>query len=321
MPSPFKANAITTRSRVVLEIAAELVAMEGQSLRQAKVLLRAQGEGDPDWPLRLFGSSTNEGIEAVVTGESALAIINPAAALRIAYLGSPPYQAPQPVRTLAVIPSFDQYVFAVHPTTRLSRFEEIGEKRYPLKVLLRDQSDHCLHFILDHVVAAAGFTLQDLASWGGDVRRDGSLPYPDSAKFHKLVAGAIDGIFDEGVYEWVQEATEAGMTLLPLAESTLHKLEALGYRRSKIEKRQYPRLPRDIPTIDFSGWAIFVHAELPDAMVTRFCTALEARKHLIPWEGEGPLPVERMCRDAPDTPMDVPLHPAAERYWRQRGYI
>lgn len=321
MPSPFKANAITTRSRVVLEIAAELVAMEGQSLRQAKVLLRAQGEGDPTWPLRLFGSSTNEGIEAVVSGESALAIINPAAALSIAYRGAAPYQVPQPVRTLAVIPSFDQYVFAVHPRTNLVRFEEIAERRFPLKTLLRDQADHCLHFILDHIAAAAGFSIRDLQSWGGYARREGSLPYPESPKLAKLLAGEVDAIFDEAVYEWVGEATEAGMTILPLAESTIRKLEMIGYRRGVIEKKHYPRLPRDIPTIDFSGWAIFVHAGLPDATVTRFCQALDARKHLIPWEGDGPLPVERMCRDAPDTPLYVPLHPAAERFWRQRGYL
>ena len=35
----------------------------------------------------------------------------------------------------------------------------------------------------------------------------------------------------------------------------------------------------------------------------------------------GDLPVERMAREAPDTPQTVPLHPAAERFWRSRGYL
>ncbi len=55
-------------------------------------------------------------------------------------------------------------------------------------------------------------------------------------------------------------------------------------------------------------------------MVASFCTALDARKENIPWQGEGPLPVARMCREAPDTPQDVPYHPAAERVWREKGY-
>jgi TRAP-type uncharacterized transport system substrate-binding protein len=28
-----------------------------------------------------------------------------------------------------------------------------------------------------------------------------------------------------------------------------------------------------------------------------------------------------MCVEAPDTPQLVPLHPAAERLWRERGYL
>lgn len=33
------------------------------------------------------------------------------------------------------------------------------------------------------------------------------------------------------------------------------------------------------------------------------------------------LPLDRMCRDLPDAPMGVPLHPAAERFWRAQGYL
>jgi hypothetical protein len=51
------------------------------------------------------------------------------------------------------------------------------------------------------------------------------------------------------------------------------------------------------------------------------CAGLDARKHNIPWEGEGPLPVERMAREAPDTPQDIPLHAAAEKYWKSKGYL
>jgi len=106
-----------------------------------------------------------------------------------------------------------------------------------------------------------------------------------------------------------------------LHEETVRKLEAMGYRRAVLERKRFPGLPHDILTIDFSGWAIFVNADLPDLLVGQMCAALDARKHLIPWEEPGPLPVERMARDAADTPIDVPLHPGAERFWRERGYL
>jgi TRAP-type uncharacterized transport system substrate-binding protein len=174
--------------------------------------------------------------------------------------------------------------------------------------------------MLEHVAEAAGFSLEAFRAWGGETRPEGSLPMPGDRKFAAFARGEIDAIFDEAVQEWLPAALEAGMTILPLTESTVRTLEAQGYRRAVIRQAEYPMLPADVLTIDFSGWTIFTHADAPDALVTQMCAALEARKHLIPWQGEGPLPLERMVANLPDTPMDVPLHPAAERFWRSCGY-
>jgi TRAP-type uncharacterized transport system substrate-binding protein len=175
---------------------------------------------------------------------------------------------------------------------------------------LRGNRDHWLHAMLDDIAAASGFAIADIETWGGEIRREGLLPFPDGPKFAALARGEIDAIFDEASNVWIDTALEAGMTILPLSEPTVVKLEAMGYRRGTIRKASYPGLPADVLTLDFSGWPIFVHE-----------VALDARKHLIPWQGEGPLPVERMAREAPDTPQLVPLHPAAERVWRAKGYL
>ena len=79
--------------------------------------------------------------------------------------------------------------------------------------------------------------------------------------------------------------------------------------------------PGDVVSLDFSGWAVFTRADAPDDFITAFCRALEARKDRIPWQGEGPLPLERMCRNTADAPLVIPLHPAAERFWRDCGYL
>ena len=88
-----------------------------------------------------------------------------------------------------------------------------------------------------------------------------------------------------------------------------------------MRKEIFPALPADVPTIDFSGWPIFVRADLSDERVTQNCAALIARKEVIAWQQPGPLPLSRMVRDEPDAPMGVPLHPAAERFWRAQGYL
>ena len=52
-----------------------------------------------------------------------------------------------------------------------------------------------------------------------------------------------------------------------------------------------------------------------------FCRALEASKDRIPWAEDAPLPLARMVRDTPEGHLEVPLHPAAERFWQERGYL
>ena len=310
---------ITTRSRIVLEIASELVGPRDFPYGQAKVLLRPQGPGA--WKMALFGSSTIAGAEEVVRGEAALAIVNPVAAAALAVRGQGIFKEKMPILSIGVVPSFDQYAFAVKKEYGISRFEEIAEKKLPLKLSLRGQSDHWLHPMLDDICAAAGFSLLDIERWGGAVRREGLLPYPDGPKFAALRRGEIDAIFDEAANVWVEAAAQSGMRLLPLAETTVVRLEKMGYRRNLLTRTEFPSLERDLLTMDFSGWPIVVHRDAEDAMVESFCAALDARKENIPWQGEGPLPVERMGLDAPDTPQDVPLHPAAERFWRSKGYM
>jgi TRAP-type uncharacterized transport system substrate-binding protein len=111
------------------------------------------------------------------------------------------------------------------------------------------------------------------------------------------------------------------MHVLPLDEPMLLKLEAIGLRRALIPRARYPKLPHDVPTLDFSGFAVYTHADVPDTVITSICVALEARKERIGWQEPGPLPLERMCRDTSDGPLVIPLHPAAERFWRACGYL
>jgi len=308
----------TIRSRLVLEVASELVDQPGWGHRQARVNLRTQGADD--WPITLFASDGPAAIEEVARGAVQLAISNPAGYLALAVRGTGPFKTPIALRAITVIPSPDQLAFAVTERTGLKSLHDIRERRFPLRVSMRGQKDHALYPIVKEVLAAAGFSLDDIVSWGGQVRYDEGLPMKDN-RFGAMQRGEVDMIIDEAVRGWVNAAAEAGMRILPLDESMLIKLEALGLRRALILKVRYPKLPDDVPTLDFSGFAVYTHATVSDAIVTSICTALEARKETIGWQEPGPLPLERMCRDTPDGPLTIPLHPAAERFWRERGYL
>jgi TRAP-type uncharacterized transport system substrate-binding protein len=320
LPRETRPATATIRSRVVLEIASELVGRHDHPYIQAKVLLRP-ARGDKEWRMALFGSSTYEGIEAVASGEADLAITNPSAALSLAYRGTGLFNAPQPVRPIAVIPSYDLSLFGMRSDFGITHVEEIAERKLPLRLSLRGERDHWLQPMLDDILTACGCSLADIERWGGRVVYGGTLPYFNGPRFDAYRRGEIDAIFDESITNWCNEAPTVGMTILSLREDTVRKLEAMGYRRGVVRKADFPNLPGDVLTLDFSGWPILVRADAPDDFVTRVCESLVARAETIPWQSPGPLPVARMCRDAPDTPQLVPLHPAAERYWREQGYM
>ncbi|HEV8720735.1 MAG TPA: TAXI family TRAP transporter solute-binding subunit [Candidatus Binatia bacterium] len=308
----------TIRSRLVLELASELVDQPGWAHRQARVSLRPQGADG--WPIILFASDGPAAIEDVARGDVQVALINPAGYLALAERGTGPFAAPIPLRVITVIPSPDQLAFAVTERTGLKSFHEIRERRYPLRVSMRGQKDHALHPVVKEVLATAAFSLDDIVSWGGQVRYDDGLPSKDN-RFGAMQRGEVDMIVDEAVRSWVNAAAEARMRMLPLDEPMLAKLEALGLHRAVIPKARYPKLPEDVPALDFSGFAVYTHANVPDTVVTAVCAALEARKDRIGWQEPGPLPLERMCRDTPDGPLVIPLHPAAEQFWRDRDYL
>ena len=308
----------TIRSHLVLEVASELVDRTEWPYRQARITLREQG-GEV-WPVCLFGCDTPAAIDQVALGEVQVALINPAGPLALALRGRGPFRSAIPLRAITVIPSPDQLAFAVTERTGLKSLHDIHDRRFPLRVSMRGQMDHSLHLVVKEVLSAAGFSLDDVVSWGGQVRYDAGLPNSPT-RLGAVQRGEVDMIIDEAVRSWIDAATESDMGVLPLDEPLLERLEELGFRRAVIPKARYTKLKEDVPTLDFSGFPVYTHVNVPDAIVTSICSALEARKERILWQEEGPLPLDRMCRDTPEGPLNIPLHPAAERFWRERGYL
>jgi len=317
-PTRMMTHPHTTRSRLMLEVAAALVNRRDWPLLQARVSLREQGAAD--WALNLFASDSPATIHEVAAARVQFAMINPGMILKLAALGSAPFSEPIPLRIIAILPALDQMVFAVNQATGLRSISDIRERKYPLKLSLRGQPDHSLQVIINHVCAAAGFTLDDIVSWGGEVRYDAGMPYGQN-RIGAVHRGEIDAIFDEGASAWGNMALELGMTFLSLPETILQRLEAVGLRRGLIEKKSFPKLSADVPTLDFSGWPVYTLASSPDNLVRDFCRALDESKALIPWAKAEPLPMAQMVRDSPEGHLEVPLHPAAAAYWQELGYL
>ncbi len=313
----------TSRSSVMLQVASRLVAERAWPYRQVRISFRTQD--DPEWKFCFFGSDSPEVIEEVALGKVHVAAINPGSVLTLAFRGTGPFNKAIPLRAICVIPSHDQLGFAVSRRTGLNSLSDIRERHFPLKVSLRGQENHSTHLVVKEVLSAADLSLEDIVSWGGEVRYDRAEPgdaHGFRARLAAVARGEIDAIFDEAMNIWVNMGMDAGMRFLPLEDSLLQRVEAVGLRRGTISQSKFAKLENDVPSIDFSGWPIYTHERVPDEVITLFCSALGDSRKDIPWHrGDGPLPLERMCCDTPEGPLDIPLHPGAERFWRERGYL
>jgi hypothetical protein len=309
-------RAAAVRSQLMLQVASVLVGDESWPDQQVRIEMRPPG-GD-QWRTALFASDGIEGVAAVLDGHSQFAILNPASAIRSALSRLPGTRGDE-LAAIATVPSYDQLGLAVPAALGVHSLADLVAAKPALRVSLRgDRPTHSVHMVLDDVLASAGISLDDISRWGGEVRYDTGLPHK-ATRAGLLSAGTIDAIFDEGVYNWVELATGAGLRFLNLSDDEMSLLNEKGYRAGSLRKERYATLDSDVATIDFSGFLVFTRADADDQMVRHFCEAMVAARERIGWQGGPTLPLEQMCTDTVDAPLPVPLHPAAEETWQRHG--
>ncbi len=263
-------------------------------------------------------------IRAVAEGARSLVWVNPSVLLTMAYRGKGPFQKRLPVRAIAVFPSYDVMGFAVHESTGITSIAQIKKERFPLKLSTgnTDKSarrENATMFTVAEVMRAAGFTLENIRRWGGEVH---STNRPsDPARRAGIESGAVNAVFDEGIKSWSRTALEKGFHFLPVDGSILKHMVKMGYRPSLMPASRFEGLAADVRTIDFSGWPMIVHAGMPDDVAYALCESIEKRKDAMPTDNYKPLDMAQLCANDEESPYDVPLHPGAARFYRERGYL
>lgn len=325
------------RTRGLLEVAAGLydTSLSFQTTRAAEQAI--QTESRVGYSLTLALTATRETgisfsfaadgfreLQAVSQGRLSLAWINPSVAATMAFRGKGLFSKRQPIRTIAVFPSYDVMAFAVHESTGITSLAQIRNERIPLRLSTGTVSRAWLAssptmFTVAAVMKATGFTFAEIRRWGGKIQSVTRPSHPDRRA--GLETGAINAVFDEGIKSWGQTAIDAGFRYLPVEGAILKKLTAIGYRQSVLPKSRFPALPADVPTVDFSGWPMVVHAGMADEVAYALCEAIEARKALMPTDNFKPLDMAQLCANDQEAPYDVPLHPGARRFYLEKGYL
>jgi len=258
-----------------------------------------------------------EGARLVGTGKLDIAWLNPSIIATMAHLGKGPFRRPLPLRALAVFPSWDRLVVAVAGNLDIRSMDQLKEKRPAMRVSVADND--CVNFAIRSVLKAHGLKLESFVEWGGAVE---PVARPSNPRRREgIISGEIHMVIDEGLDSWGQLALEHGMVFLPFSEKALRKLERYGFRRAPLGGgRLKGSFDPTTAVIDYSGWPIVTHANMPDELAYHFVSALGQIREEIPYDSDQVPPMSEFGSNTEAGPLEIPLHPGAERYYHEKGY-
>ena len=277
------------------------------------------GSGEDFRPSLRLSTGSAIMAHAVAKGDVEMAFVNPSAMLTQAYRGVGLFAKPLPLRIIGSYPSFDRFVIAIRASLGFTSLHDIRKARYPLRFSLREDPTHSTLVLIDQLLACYGMSVAEILILGRprSSRRPAQRPAPPRG----IRDGSIDAVFDEGISIWLDEALANGMVPLALDYEAFAQLGALGWRRVPLEGGTVLLLEAATDCIDFSGWPLYAAASLPDQVAYDVCAAFAARHDEMPWEEGTHQGISDIGKETDATPMDVPLHPGAARWYRKQGYI
>ncbi len=316
-PLPSGANFI--RAATLWEIALNIAGNPDEPYGGNRDVCIMVGSGSGEHFVPWLRLATGSAILAkqVAAGELEMAFINPSGLLTQAYRGVGLFSEPLPVRIVANYPSWDRFVCMFHPRTGVKALADIKERRLPLRISVREDVTHSTRVLVDQIFETLGFTTDDLVSWGGSLQLVGGPG--DKRRLAAIEGHEVDAILDEGIRTWLPRGLAAGYQLLTPEPPVMERMQALGWRKVSIPAGRYPGLETDHTCLDFSGWPLYTSAALPDDVAYQVCDAINARANWIPWDTRCFTGIDQLGKDTDATPLDVPLHPGAQRWYREHA--
>ena len=272
------------------------------------------------------GTGYKDNIEGLVSGEVDLCITTPYdvmpewARAGVHLFGG---DAPAPfIRTLGWLPQNDRLVFAIREDTGITSFKDLRDRKFPLKLASAfREPNNLMMWAIDRVLEEHGIEIE---AWGGEWFEHDypriSVTYVTNGQANALINEAIM------VPQWRELVQKVPMRFLPFEPKALDALASKYGLRPGFLPKGTLRVPEDVPCLDWSNWAILVRDDMDDDMAYRLASImveqrgeLEARyRHMPPENAPLTYPIDPhvMWKG-----VGAPLHPGAERYYREHGYM
>lgn len=264
----------------------------------------------------------------VHNGQADLGISTPAGLLRAATGGHEIFESTGPMpdfRALAVLPQRDRMMFAVNPSLGVRSFSAICAKKIPLRIAISvDDGTNLIGYVSARILEAHGLDQDSVESWGGSwvkaCRPEQVLALVESAQADAVIQEAI-------MTPWWRTLIETRTLVpVPVDEGPMNQLSTrIGFQRATVQAGFWSTVKEDIACVDFSDFLVLVRADMADdvAYLLTWCLVetretIEAQYKHIPPERS---PLSYPLKPTSMAQSTVPLHPAAERFYRERGYL
>jgi TRAP-type uncharacterized transport system substrate-binding protein len=247
---------------------------------------------------------------------------NPVGLAAMAYLGRGFYKKRISLRAIGVFPTWDRLIFAVRKDTGIQSLEDVKRQRYPLRISTRRRGKlQTTIYAIEEVLKAYGMSYRQIEKWGGKIMEAANPSGPE--RRDAIQSGKADAVFDEGVKSWGPTALNAGMRFLPINDAASKHLAKLGFPSAMLTPKHYSQLEQDIRCVDFSGWTFFCHADLPNEIAYHMAKSVDLCFQQIPVDhfDKRPMTMFEFCRGGEAGQLNIPLHPGAKKYFREKGYI
>jgi TRAP transporter TAXI family solute receptor len=252
-----------------------------------------------------------------------IAYVNPAALVAMAYRGKGHYKRKMQLRVLGCFPSWDRIAMVVSKDLGVKSLNDIARRKIPLHVSTRMSGvNNGTYYTISTILSLYGLSFDKIKRWGGKVQECGRPFSPE--RLTSIAKRSIDAVFDEGISTpggWLDQALDNGYEIVQLESAVVRKLAAMGYSKVLLPKSRYPQLKEDALTIDYSGWALVTHKWLPANVAYAAVETIDQRQNVIPVDDDQPLNMRNLCHGTEKCPLQVPLHPGAAKYYREKGYL
>ncbi|CEP66490.1 TRAP transporter solute receptor, TAXI family [Moorella glycerini] len=168
------------------------------------------------------------------------------------------------------------------------------------------------------VLQAYGVSYDDIKSWGGTV---------EHSDFNAIVDAFRDGKADmfmqtitKGHPAVTELATTTPVVFIPIGEDKIQELSSsYGFVRAEIPANSFKGQDKNIPTLGLTS-TLITHSNVPDEIVYKITKAIIENEDRIR-QGHKALEVFDPAKASRLDGLGVPLHPGAEKYYREAGLL